>query len=449
MADNEARVYGDLLVTMTTRYAWRWDDSGSGGSTPGAFWHPVAQAAGALKPLGSVVFRAYADPSGTRASLLVGQATSSASASAPPAVAAPTGYARLWVNENSGARRTGSLWRPVAPAGYVAVGDVAHSAWDAPSTDLVWCLRADLVSAAAAFVEPAAWDSRGSGARDEVAVWRVEPHATSAVGGPLLPILADTFRAATGLAKPPAATAAAAAGAALVPLLAVEKHFDPFRTPLPDLDPRRLPAPGDVFSKIEQTVIALPFVAFRDPTDRDSVDNADRPFCLICMATAWYNTATHRNDSLANLPRLDRTPVGVPSELSDRLTRSTGASVSAAAGLAARFATSLNYQFTSDQPPRPAYPEFAAGLRALDFVVPPLSAAAVFVHHIWFRVTHADENWIIGEIDFHANNPLNFRLVSLVPAAAVDAAATETEDKETETVAAAAAVAGSMEELKV
>ncbi|KAI1910623.1 hypothetical protein LOZ65_006344 [Ophidiomyces ophidiicola] len=167
------------------------------------------------------------------------------------------------------------------------------------------------------------------------------------------------------------------------------------------------------------------------------------------MATAWYNTATHRNDSLANLPRLDRTPVGVPSELSDRLTRSTGASVSAAAGLAARFATSLNYQFTSDQPPRPAYPEFAAGLRALDFVVPPLSAAAVFVHHIWFRVTHADENWIIGEIDFHANNPLNFRLVSLVPAAAVDAAATETEDKETETVAAAAAVAGSMEELKV
>ncbi|KAI2272183.1 hypothetical protein LOZ03_006853 [Ophidiomyces ophidiicola] len=168
------------------------------------------------------------------------------------------------------------------------------------------------------------------------------------------------------------------------------------------------------------------------------------------MATAWYNTATHRNDSLANLPRLDRAPVGVPPALSDRLTRSTGASVSAAAGLAARFATSLNYQFTSDQPPRPTYPEFVPGLRALDFVVPPLSAAAVFAHHIWFRVTHADENWIIGEIEFHANDPLNFRLVSLVPTAAVDAAATETEDKETETVAAAAvAVAGSMEELKL
>ncbi|KAL6882932.1 hypothetical protein HDV57DRAFT_465618 [Trichoderma longibrachiatum] len=74
-------------------------------------------------------------------------------------------YERIWKDEGSGADRDGSFWRPVAPAGYVALGDVASGAgWDAaPSVDDVWCVRGDLVTRGG-FRPESAWDDKGSGA---------------------------------------------------------------------------------------------------------------------------------------------------------------------------------------------------------------------------------------------------------------------------------------------
>jgi len=45
MADiqtNQTREYGDLIVTMTSDYTWRWDDRGSGADRDGGFWHAKA-----------------------------------------------------------------------------------------------------------------------------------------------------------------------------------------------------------------------------------------------------------------------------------------------------------------------------------------------------------------------------------------------------------------------
>jgi hypothetical protein len=44
--------YGDLIVTLTSAYDWRWSDRGSGAGRNGGFWHPQPQ--GALRAGGSV-----------------------------------------------------------------------------------------------------------------------------------------------------------------------------------------------------------------------------------------------------------------------------------------------------------------------------------------------------------------------------------------------------------
>ena len=65
-----------------------------------------------------------------------------------------------------------TVWRPRAPAGYVAMGDVCTPYYGGPpSTSLVRCVRRDLV--AAAYGEWA-WDDEDTGGDVDVTFWRGE-----------------------------------------------------------------------------------------------------------------------------------------------------------------------------------------------------------------------------------------------------------------------------------
>ena len=46
----------------------------------------------------------------------------------------PIGYEMVWNDKHSGGAQGGSFWRPQAPLGYVALGDVACDGYDPPST---------------------------------------------------------------------------------------------------------------------------------------------------------------------------------------------------------------------------------------------------------------------------------------------------------------------------
>ncbi|KAL6904497.1 hypothetical protein GGI43DRAFT_432010 [Trichoderma evansii] len=157
-----------LTATTTASFSPRWNDKGSGASRNGGFWHPNSQ--GDFRPLGSVGVSNWIDINGSHSALLI-KANPDANEALPP-VASPTGYAQIWKDEKSKANTDGSFWRPIAPNGYVAVGDVARQGWSAPGVSDVWCVRTDLVKQGS-FAAYSVWDDKKSGAKTNVSIWEV------------------------------------------------------------------------------------------------------------------------------------------------------------------------------------------------------------------------------------------------------------------------------------
>jgi hypothetical protein len=105
-------------------------------SPTGSFYNPVSTTDG-FKPLGSLNISGIDNPNGTHGVMLVKAKDGS------DALAAPVDYTLLWASDATGGI---SLWVPVPPDGYKAMGIVAHSGTFPvkPSLDAVVCVREDL-----------------------------------------------------------------------------------------------------------------------------------------------------------------------------------------------------------------------------------------------------------------------------------------------------------------
>lgn len=126
----------ELLISFSQTFQFRWNDSGSGVSIDGSYWHPVAT--NGFKALGSLGFRQYYDPNGKHGVMVVKAKNGS------DALASPVDYTLVWNDVGSGASNDGSFWIPVPPAGYKAMGIVAQKGYNKPGLDDVACIRQDL-----------------------------------------------------------------------------------------------------------------------------------------------------------------------------------------------------------------------------------------------------------------------------------------------------------------
>ena len=93
----------------------------------------------------------------------------------------PTGYELIWNDRRSGGKQDGSFWRPQAPHGYVALGDVACDGHNQPSahfTAKYACIRGDLLSQGA-LDTAVLWTDQGSGAAMNVSIWNVKGNGLS------------------------------------------------------------------------------------------------------------------------------------------------------------------------------------------------------------------------------------------------------------------------------
>jgi len=168
--DPETLDTGELLIKFTTEFRWRWDDSGSGAFMDGSFGHPVPP--DGFFALGSLAQRGYADPSGKEGVMVVQAKEGS------DAIAHPVDYTKIWDDSGSGADDDGSIWRPVPPDGYVAMGLVAQRGYGKPSLQDVVCIREDLTYEAEA--GGTIWVDIGSGADDDFECWPIIPPGGSA-----------------------------------------------------------------------------------------------------------------------------------------------------------------------------------------------------------------------------------------------------------------------------
>jgi len=167
--------FGNLLINFTSEFHRIWDSRGSGSSV-GSFWRPTPapDLLPGYFPLGDLAVTGYENINGNRIVAVVCEGELQGDdASRSKALSPPTDYEKVWRDSNSGAAADCTVWRPIPPSGYVAMGLVCSNGRDKPLLNAIRCVREDLVIATT--VGHLIWDDKGSGARQNFSAWHIDP----------------------------------------------------------------------------------------------------------------------------------------------------------------------------------------------------------------------------------------------------------------------------------
>ncbi|KAF4611360.1 hypothetical protein G7Y89_g15653 [Cudoniella acicularis] len=380
---NQTHPYGPFLVTLTTAYELRWNDQGSGGNRDGAFWHAHSQ--GDLRPLGTVALQGYDDPNNKRATLLIGP-------NGQTSVASPVSYERVYTDEGTGAKRDGAIWRPVAPEGYVALGDVVTDR-STPSLNDIWCVRRDFLVAGKYAGEPI-WDDRGTGGKYDVSIWGVSPRDTR-FDADKVPLNGDTFISVDNYSEPSTALARA------LLVEAPAQIFPGGSREAPLLTSKIAPASSTALEK-DRSVI-LPFTCLFPPNDQPSIDGIANPFISVERWGNWTLALFDNNTTGINQSSSTATTVGISQTQTESFQHSTGIKISSEVGieLVASVSVELNYQFTYTS--SSSIESLRSETVTYNLTTLPQHAAALWVKHYAFRSVRSDGSIIGPDLPFNLN----------------------------------------------
>ncbi len=155
-----------LLLTYTDQFTWIWDDSGSGATDDGSFWAPVPPAG--YRALGSLGRSGWGNPSNSVAMVCVKTVNGS------DALADPVDYQLAYEDRGTGGDHNVSVWKPIAPAGYAALGMVARTGYgNKPSTTDIACVKKTLLTPG--ICGSWFWDDSNSGGSQNFGGWYVDP----------------------------------------------------------------------------------------------------------------------------------------------------------------------------------------------------------------------------------------------------------------------------------
>ncbi|WP_392893434.1 Vps62-related protein [Pseudomonas migulae] len=169
----------NLLINFTTEFQQIWDSTGSR-SEPAAFWHPTPapDLLPGFFPLGDVIVPGYENINGEKVVAVVREADSpSEDPARGNALSRPNDYEQVWNDSGSGAEKACTLWRPIPPDGYVALGLVCSMGQEKPSVHAVRCVREDLVIES--YVGDLIW-SEGRGLMHNFSTWGITLPAAEA-----------------------------------------------------------------------------------------------------------------------------------------------------------------------------------------------------------------------------------------------------------------------------
>ncbi|HWT00961.1 MAG TPA: Vps62-related protein [Pyrinomonadaceae bacterium] len=163
--------YKDLVIDFTSSFQLMWTDEGSRGERDGAFWRPLTNTPRLQNfyPVGDLGWPNRDDVNGKTAIAVLKDSKGDAGT----ALRRPLRFEKVWTDQGSGSWKNGSMWRPIPPDGYVALGLVCNVEYDPPSVDTYRCVRSDLVHPAAP--GDLIWDDKGTNAWYDFSSWRINP----------------------------------------------------------------------------------------------------------------------------------------------------------------------------------------------------------------------------------------------------------------------------------
>jgi hypothetical protein len=132
---------------------------------PVSLWRPVAPPGYAI--LGDVAQTGYDPPRSPVATYR---------ADDPASVALPLGFQLIWRDTGSGAAERVTLWQPVPPPGFAAVGCVAVGGYAEPERSVCRCVSVERVYASDVF-EEATWRDGGAAGAWRCSIWQVDNDA--------------------------------------------------------------------------------------------------------------------------------------------------------------------------------------------------------------------------------------------------------------------------------
>lgn len=170
----------NLLINFTTEFHRVWDTTGARGKSA-SFWRPTPapDALPGYFSLGDIAISGSANINGEIIAAVVCEGDSGGAANTRKrALSRPSDFELVWKETGSAAVTRTSIWRPVAPTGYVALGLVCSNDHNKPSLNTVRCVRKDLV--VEANVGDLIWNDKGSGAKMSFSAWHIEPPTATA-----------------------------------------------------------------------------------------------------------------------------------------------------------------------------------------------------------------------------------------------------------------------------
>ncbi|MBV4453871.1 MULTISPECIES: Vps62-related protein [Pseudomonas] len=187
--------FNDLLISFTSEFLPLWNDKGTHAHKAVGFWRP-STTSDVLSPfyaLGDIAVGHYRNINQSRIVAVVSDANKADGTALRP----PVDYHLVWHDEGTGAHANFSIWRPLAPQGYVTMGLVCGVGYDKPSRHAVRCVREDLIVTAQ--VGELIWNDKGSGSANDLSLWSVTPPDAPAGEAYLAP---GTFLGHDSYAKP-------------------------------------------------------------------------------------------------------------------------------------------------------------------------------------------------------------------------------------------------------
>jgi Vacuolar protein sorting-associated protein 62 len=155
-----------LLVSSTSVYDWIYDDKGSGAKQDVTIYRPRPTEEG-YSIVGHYAQGNFSQPTG---SSMIVKAINEDPGS--PLLKPPSDFRSVWNDRKSGGDYDGSIWYPVPPDGYVTIGYVGQLGYERPSISNYACVRRDLVEEAT--VGSPIWSDAGSGAAEDVTIWKID-----------------------------------------------------------------------------------------------------------------------------------------------------------------------------------------------------------------------------------------------------------------------------------
>jgi hypothetical protein len=234
----------ELEILLVADYVNVYSDRGTGSNTDLSIWKP--------KPVNGFHALGHIAKAGHGAPKSVTIMVKSISNRAP--LRNPVDYKFFYNDAGTGGDQDCSMWIPVPPAGYTALGSVAIRSHGKPSLSEVVCVRNDLTTIAN--VGRQIWNDAGSGGNYDLTLWRINPPSFPK-DSKLAYLTSGSF---VGHASHSALKTSALANAIRVKMPSSDKKIIPKRPQLTSMS-----KPDDKTPLILNSISYLPCISIADP----------------------------------------------------------------------------------------------------------------------------------------------------------------------------------------